>query len=153
MKRADIIAGILGISLCFLIFYITSGFPEDQVVRIGPAFFPRLLAVGLGIFSAILLLSACIRKHAETHEGFSIKDRGVQRGIISVGATVIYCLLFDYLGFITCTIIYLIFLMLLLKDRKYLQIASTSITATIAVFFIFKVLLNITLPMGSLYGF
>lgn len=153
MKRADIIAGILGIALCFLIFYITTSFPEDQVVSVGPAFFPRLLAAGLGIFSAILLLNACTREHLETHSGFSIKDRGIQRGIISVGATVLYCLFFEYLGFITCTIIYLIFLMLLLKDRQYIQITITSITVTIAVFFIFKVVLNITLPMGTLYGF
>ena len=153
MKRADIIASLLGIALSFLIFYITSSFPEDQVVRVGPAFFPRLLAAGLGIFSAILLLSACTREHLETHAGFSFKNRGIQRGIISVGATVIYCLFFEYLGFITCTIIYLIFLMLLLKDRQYIQITITSITVTIAVFLIFKVLLNITLPMGTLYGF
>lgn len=153
MKRADIIASILGFGLCFTIFYITASFPEDQVVRVGPAFFPRLLAAGLGVFSTILLLSALIRKNQESTTSFSFKDRGIQRGIISVGATVIYCLLFDYLGFLTCTIVYLIFLMLLLKDRHYLQITLTSILVTIAVFFIFKVLLNITLPMGTLYGF
>ena len=153
MKRADIIAGILGIALCFLIFYITTSFPKDQVVLVGPAFFPRLIAAGLGIFSAILMLSAYTRKHLETNSGFSFKDRGIQRGIISVGSTVIYCLFFEYLGFITCTIIYLIFLMLLLKDRQYIQIVITSITVTITVFFIFKVLLNITLPMGTLFGF
>jgi putative tricarboxylic transport membrane protein len=153
MKRADIIAGVLGIALCFFIFYITTSFPEDQVVRVGPAFFPRLVAAGLGIFSAILLLTAFTRKHLETHSGFSFKDRGVQRGIISFVATVIYCLFFEYLGFITCTIIYLIFLMLLLKDRQYVQLTIISITVTITVFFIFRILLNITLPMGTLYGF
>lgn len=153
MKRADIIAGILGISLCLLVFYVTASFPEDQVVIVGPAFFPRLLAAGLGFFSVILLLTACRRKYLESHSGFSFKDRGTQRGIISVGATVIYCFFFEYLGFIACTIIYLIFLMLLLRDRQYIQIVITSITVTITVFFIFKMLLNITLPMGTLYGF
>lgn len=153
MKRADIIAGILGLALCFLVFYLTASFPEDQVVSVGPAFFPRLLAAGLGIFSAILLLTACTRKHIETHSAFSFKDPGIQRGIISVAATVVYCLFFEYLGFITCSIIYLIFLMLLLKDRRYVQIAITSILTTIAIFFIFNVLLDITLPMGTLYGF
>jgi len=153
MRRADIIAGILGIALCFLIFYLTSTFPEDQVVSVGPAFFPRLVAAGLGIFSAILLLRACTHKYLETHSGFSFKDREIQRGIVSFGATVIYCLFFEYLGFITCTIIYLIFLMLLLKDQHYVQLTITSIAVTIAVFFIFRILLNITLPLGTLYGF
>jgi putative tricarboxylic transport membrane protein len=153
MKHADIIGGMLGIILSFLIFYIASGFPEDQVVRVGPAFFPKLVAVGLGIFSVILLISAYTGNQVETNPGFSIKDPGIQRGIISAGATIIYCLLFEYLGFIVCTFIYLSFLMILLKDRQYIQIAITSITVTAVVYFIFKVLLNITLPSGSLYGF
>lgn len=153
MKRADIVAGILGLCLSLVIFYLTASFPEDQVVRVGPAFFPRLLAAGLGIFSAILLVSAFLKTNQTTASGFSLKDPGIRRGIVSVAATVLYCYLFEYLGFITLTIIYLIFLMLLLKERHYLQIASTSIGVTIAVFFIFKVLLNITLPMGAVYGF
>ena len=153
MKRADIVAGLLGLGLSLLVFYLTASFPEDQVVRVGPAFFPRLLAAGLGLFSSILLVSAFFQKTTAVHPGFSLKDPGVQRGIISVGVTVIYCFLFDYLGFITCTIIYLLFLMFLLKERKYIQMAVISISVSVVVFFIFKVLLNITLPMGTLYGF
>jgi putative tricarboxylic transport membrane protein len=153
MKRADIVAGILGLCLCALVFYLTASFPEDQVVRVGPAFFPRLLSAGLGIFSAILLVSAFFKANAASESGFSLRDPGIRRGIVSVVATVIYCYLFEYLGFITLTIIYLIFLMLLLKERHYFQIVSTAIGVTIAVFFIFEGLLNITLPMGAVYGF
>lgn len=153
MKRADIIAGVLGLGLCVFVFYLTASFPEDQVVRVGPAFFPRLLAAGIGIFSVILLISALFQKAVETQSGFSLKDPGIQRGIISVAATVIYCFVLDYLGFIACTIIYLLFLMFLLKERKYVQMVITSISVSVVVFYIFKVLLNITLPMGTLYGF
>lgn len=153
MKRADIIASILGLALCLYIFYTTAGFPEDQVVRVGPAFFPRLLAAGLGFFSFILLVSAFTRQYREKHTNFSLKDRGTQRGIISVGATVLYCFFFDSLGFITCTIVYLLFLMALLKERKYIQMTITAVVITIAIFFIFNGLLNITLPMGTFYGF
>lgn len=153
MKRADIIAGVLGLGLCLFVFYLTASFPEDQVVRIGPAFFPRLLAAGIGIFSVILLVSALFQKTVETQSRFSLKDTGIQRGIISVAATVIYCFVLDYLGFIACTIVYLLFLMLLLKERKYVQMVITSISVSVVVFYIFKVLLNITLPMGTLYGF
>ena len=152
MKRADIVAGFLGLGLCFFVLYLTAGFPEDQVVRVGPAFFPRLLAVGLGLFSLVLLVSALFQKAAEGEAGFTLKDPGIQRGIISVAATVLYCFVLDYLGFIACTIVYLLFLMFLLKERKYLQMAVTSISVSVVVFFIFKVLLNITLPMGTLYG-
>ena len=153
MKRADIVASILGIVLSLFIFYLTSGFPEDQVVRVGPAFFPNLVAAGLGIFSALLLLNALTRKYIDGDQSFSFKNRGIQRNIISVTATIVYCLLFEVLGFITCSILYLIFLMILLKDRQYIQIAITSVTVTIAVFYIFKVLLNISLPMGTIYGY
>lgn len=153
MKRADIIAGILGLALSGYIFFVTAGFPEDQVVRVGPAFFPRMLAAGLAIFSLILLFNAIIRRQQESDTHFSLKDPGTRRAIISLAATIIYCLCFDLLGFITCTIIYLLFLMLLLKERRYVQMTITALVVTMVVFFIFKVLLNITLPMGTLYGF
>jgi len=152
MKRADIIGGILGLAFSALVFYLTASFPEDTIVSIGPAFFPRFIAAGLAVFCVIQIGSALSSCQMEAGT-FSFKDHGIQRATTSVGATVIYCLFFEYLGFITCSIIYLVFLMLLLKDRKYVQIVLSSCAVTIVVFYIFKVLLNITLPAGTLYGF
>lgn len=155
MKRADIIAGSLGIALAVYVLIVTASFPEDQVVRVGPAFFPRMLAIGLLAFSLLLIVSAFFKNYTEKRDGsrLSLKDKGIQRAAIALVATILYCLGFEYFGFFTCSIVYLLFLMFLLKDRKYLQMVLTSVIVTAAVFVIFRTFLNITLPLGTLYGF
>ena len=155
MKRADIIAGLLGLALAVYVFVVTGSFPEDKVVLMGPAFFPRMLASGVAVFSLVLLGSAFIKRYSEKEKnlGLSFRNKGLQRAAMSLAATLLYCLGLEYLGFFVCSVIYLIFLMFLLQDRKYLQMALTSIIVTVVVFIVFRSFLNITLPLGTLYGF
>lgn len=156
MRQADITAGVLGLLLATAVFYITASFPEDQVVLVGPAFFPRLLAAGLALFSAMLIGAALLGRptagtSADAAEPASAS--GTIRGLSAFAATVGYCAVLEWLGFIPCTVVYLIFLMRLLGDRNTLQVSGVAIGVTGGIFFIFKTLLNITLPMGALYGF
>ena len=155
MKRADIIAGILGIAFAAYVLVATASFPEDQVIRVGPAFFPRLLAFSLLAFSLLLLVSAFFKSYTEKSDEVRIswRDKGLQRAAVSLVATILVCIGLEYLGFFVCSITYLLFLMFLLKDRNYLQMVLTSIIVTAAVFLIFRSFLNITLPLGTLYGF
>ncbi|NLW25318.1 MAG: tripartite tricarboxylate transporter TctB family protein [Clostridia bacterium] len=150
MKKADIIAGILGILLSFYIFMESAKFPEDNVLLMGPSFFPRILAVLMLIMSIALIVIALMGKSAKTAEKLDIRDPGIQRSIIALVATVIYLLLFKRLGFILDSILYLMFLMYLLKLRNYVQMVLVSIGVSVAVYFIFKVGLSITLPLGIL---
>lgn len=150
MKKADIIAGVLGILLSFYIFMESAKFPEDNVLLMGPSFFPRILAVLMLIMSITLIVIALMGKSAKTAEKLDIRDPGIQRSIIALVATVIYLLLFKRLGFILDSILYLMFLMYLLKLRNYVQMVLVSIGVSVAVYFIFKVGLSITLPLGIL---
>jgi len=150
LKKADIIAGILGILLSFYIFMESAKFPEDNVLLMGPSFFPRILAVLMLIMSIALIVIALMGKSAKTAEKLDIRDPGIQRSIIALVATVIYLLLFKRLGFILDSILYLMFLMYLLKLRNYVQMVLVSIGVSVAVYFIFKVGLSITLPLGIL---
>lgn len=157
MKRADFIFGISGLVLTGYVWVVAGGFPEDQVVQIGPAFFPRILAVGLGLSSLTLIFQAVVQRHRQSvpEQGprFSLRDPGIQRAGITLTATAVYCLLLETLGFIPLSILYLLLLMLLLKEKKYLQMVLTAISVTGVLYLIFNVFLNITLPLGSLYGF
>jgi len=137
------------------VWVVTGGFPEDQVVQVGPAFFPRILAVGLGLSSLALIFKAYCHCQETPSEGtrFSIHDPGIQRAGIALAATIAYCFLLEPFGFIPISIIYLLLLMLLLQEKKYLQMIVTAVAVTGVLYLVFSLLLNITLPMGSLYGF
>ena len=153
MKRADSIAGLLGLALSIFVIWATSNFPENQMSRVGPAFFPKFLAFGLGFFSLLLLFTAFTQKKTVKVAHLNLKDPGCQRVGIALAATVIYCFVLNYFGFIVSAIIFLLFLMFLLKERRYFQMVTIACIVTGTIFLVFKVFLNITLPMGAIYGF
>lgn len=149
MKKPNIISAAVGIAISLYVIFTSITFPEDHVMKIGPGFFPLLLAILFLIFSIILILKEILsKKSKEEFDKFSFKDPGIIRSLITLGALIVYIILLPYLGFIIDTIILLVFLMLLMKYKKYLIIGVTSVGVSFAVFFIFEKLLNITLPMG-----
>ncbi|MFZ5945341.1 MAG: tripartite tricarboxylate transporter TctB family protein [Bacillota bacterium] len=150
MKRADIIASLIGVSLCGYVFWASGKFPEDNVLLLGPSFFPRLLAWALFFMSIVLLVKALMGKSMESKEKFDIKDPGIQRAGIALLATIVYIFTLDFLGFIIGSTIYLVFLMYLLKLRSYGRMFLISLSVTFIVFAVFRVFLHITLPLGFL---
>lgn len=150
MKIPDIIAGILGLIISAYVIYTAHFFPEDNVLLLGPSFFPTVLAAGLGLFSLLLLTAALRDKSRPSTDPFDIKSPGVQRACISLAAAIVYCALFSTLGFILTSVAYLFGLMFLLKRRDYLKMAAVSIGVTLLVYGIFNKLLDISLPAGFL---
>jgi len=132
------------------VFMATAQFPQDNVLLLGPSFFPRLLAVGLLIMSILLLIKALMGRSMQSNDKFDIKNPGTQRAGIALLATIVYCLVLPYLGFIIDSVLYLIFLMYLLKQRSYLKMVIISLGVTFMVYAVFRMALNITLPLGLL---
>ncbi|MBT5186698.1 MAG: tripartite tricarboxylate transporter TctB family protein [Kordiimonadaceae bacterium] len=153
MKRINIIFGIIGLVISACVFYMLNSFPEGQPGEVGADFFPYILAYGLGISSLVLVLQSVNRKALEPAEPFNIFEAGIQRAGISLVATIIYCLAMDSLGFLFCTMVYLPLMMFLLKERKYFKMILVSGAITITVFLVFSSFLNITLPLGTIYGY
>jgi putative tricarboxylic transport membrane protein len=153
MKRIDIIFGLIGLVLSASVFYMLDSFPEGQPGEVGADFFPYILALGLGGSSLTLVLQSLFREASDDAEPFNTFSTNIQRSGISLIATVIYCLVMDSLGFILCTMIFLPLMMLLLKERKYFQMIIVSGAITATVFIVFSSFLNITLPLGTIYGY
>jgi len=148
LKKGNIIFGFIGIALSIYIFWNTSYFPSDNIMNVGPSFFPRILASGLLIFSFILIIQNIFSKNSTQEVRFNIKDKGVQRVAISLIITVIYGFVMNYFGFIITTILYLVSLMFLLKLRSWIRMLIVSTGVSLTIFTIFKTFLNISLPTG-----
>ena len=153
VKSVNIIFGSLGLALAGAVIYLLGSFPEGQPGEVGADFFPSFIAYGLGVSSLILIVASVLKKVSEEAEPFDLRDKGIQRAGIMLAATIIYCLAMDRFGFIICTVLYLLLMMLFLKERKYFQVTIIAGAITATVFLVFSVFLNITLPMGSILGF
>jgi putative tricarboxylic transport membrane protein len=152
MKKANIVAAIIGMGLSAAVFIVTLGFRKFRNVPVGPEFFPRWLAIGLFVCSAALLVQA-LRMTGDSHAPtLSLFDKGMQRLLAGVAIIGLYAFLWNSLGFVIATPLGLFGLMFLLGLRRYRVMIAFSFGAMIVIFCAFRYLLGIDMPLGILYG-
>jgi len=150
VKRIDIISGIIGILIGGYVLITSRSFPEDVVMKIGPAFFPEILAGGLILFSALLILQALLGKSIGEAEKLSIHRKGTQRILWALAGMIAYCAVLKPVGFIIATIPFIMFYMFLLGDRKWLSYLWVPAAITLGVYLVFEKVLVLSLPAGLL---
>jgi hypothetical protein len=128
MKKADIVGGLIGILIGLYAIWEGTKMPEDLVMKIGPSFFPNILAGFLILFSAILIVNAL---------------RGKSKGEVAP-------LRIDPLGFLLTSIIFLTFMMWIMGNRKPIALAIAPTVITLAVWLVFEKVLNLSMPAGIL---
>lgn len=147
MRRADFAIG-LGL-LAFAAFYfqqsfaITRGFASD---RLGPAFFPRLLAGTLAALAITLIVRAVSGRSDPTRPP-PIRG-GVFAGIMAL--TVVYALLMPRMGFVLATAVLLGVVIWLLGLRRLTVLAAAAVGMTLVLYVVFGRALHVLLPMGPL---
>jgi putative tricarboxylic transport membrane protein len=154
VKKANIIAAIIGMGFSSAVYIATLGFRKFRNVPIGPEFFPRWLAIALFICSAALLIQAIRVKPAGDRPAPTLGffDKGIQRLLIGVGIIVVYAVSWNFLGFVIATPLGLFAFMFLLGLRRYRVMVAFSLGAMIVIFCAFRYLLGIDMPLGVLYG-
>ena len=150
MKVADIIGGVVGILIGLYAIWEGTNMPPDLIMKVGPSFFPTVLAGLLIIFSVASIIFALRGKSKGSVEPLRLSDKGVQRGLITLAATIIFCAVLEPLGFIPSAILFLALMMLLMGNRKPLQLIIAPVLVTFSIWLIFEKLLNLSLPAGVL---
>jgi hypothetical protein len=150
MKTADIVGGLVGILIGVYAIWEGTNMPPDFIMKVGPSFFPTILASLLIVFSAASIVFALLGKSKGSVEPIRLSDKGVQRGIITLLATIVFCAILDPLGFIPTAIIFLAFMMLLMGNRKPKQLLIAPPLVTLAIWLIFEKALNLSMPAGIL---
>lgn len=152
MKKANLIVGFLCILLGGYVCITAAGFPENRsAVDPGSAYFPTVMAVFVIVLSAVLIVRTLMGKGADIDQTISITP-GIKRAALGVVLFTVYCFLFKPLGFILDSIALCFLGMLLLQNRKYIQITIISVVASVGIYLIFARLLGAKLPAGVLRG-
>lgn len=156
MKKTETIASIIGLFLCLATYWGTLYLPKFPTPFAGPEFFPRLLAILLGVLSLVLLARALRRKEGSPEENTEESAPPGQpvfwRMVLAMGVSVIYFLTLSIFGFLICTFSYFAFLMLLMQSKKKILRTIIWSAATTAVTYVgFGMVLRATLPIGSIF--
>ena len=153
MKKANIVVGFLGILLGGYVIYTSSGFPENlSAVDPGSAYFPTLIGYFVIVLFLILIALSLMGKGADINEVLQITP-GIKRAGLGIMLFAAYCVLFKPLGFILVTVVFSYICMLLLQNRKYIQMLIVSIATSVSIYYVFASLLGAKLPAGLLKAF
>jgi len=149
MRRADLLIGLGLLVFAALYFresfHIVRGFASD---RLGPAFFPRLLAGALATL-AIDLVARAVSGRSDPAPPPPVRAATLA-GVI--GVTALYVLVLPRVGFLLGTPPLLGAVIWLMGLRDWRGLLGTAVGATLVLYFVFGRFLHVLLPPGLLGG-
>ena len=157
MKKENLVSGALVVLFGIYVFWTATNFGLKGLSPdpLGPAFFPKVLGIGL-IGLGLLLMLIAIQKNEEVVE--EEQEKQEQKGqfltkgntkillIIALGILYVYLLL--KIGFVLDTLIFILAVMFITGERLWWKIAVSSLTISFGLFFLFKYVLKVMLPLG-----
>jgi putative tricarboxylic transport membrane protein len=151
MKIHDSLNGALLLAFAIAVYWHTLGFPEVPGDPVGPALFPRVIAIGMGLCGIVLVVRGLLARGAAWVE---VPDWIRRPGLIGAFLLVILGLLVAYLfldrlGFLVVAPVLLLALMLALRVSAVAAI-PVAIGASLLIHTIFYKGLGVPLPWGLL---
>ena len=160
----DILISVLMLAFGSYVVYEASTYPDySKITPVSSDVFPRIMGITIIICSSIVLIKAlyklCFSKDKEKYReqdaqlAKSIKEKFVEnkRNLpAAVGIPVLmlaYALLLNKVGFEILSVLFLLFSMLLCRERRPIRLILVPILGTAAMYFVFHVLLRIMVPM------
>ena len=141
-NRERLIA-LLCLAFAAFIWIVAGTYPVSFIDSVGPAKYPRLLAILIAIPSLILFIGA---KEAEPIKG----NKEFKALFYLIGCIIVYLVLFNLIGFILATALFLLALTLYFDRRELrtrLRIAIPySVGFSVLMYFFFAKLLGVLLP-------
>ena len=153
MRVNDIVLGLGSIIIGGIIYFLTIGFPAlKEGGWIGPALFPRILALLFALFGGILTVQGLLQRApapSDTSGGTLGSRRSVINALFLFGAIIFYILASEYLGFLITGFLILIVMMFQLKVRIKVSLPA-SLILVVGIYYLFAKILRVPLPYGIL---
>lgn len=127
----DVLSGLLFIVLAAIFALETRELPMGTAIRMGPGYFPLLLA-GLLALLGLIVLANGLRFHAEVPHGLALKDVAWRGLLVVTGAVIFFGLAVRPLGFLP-TLAITVFASAA-ASRKFHLLVAGAITLAMVVF-------------------
>jgi len=99
-NEKDFWSGVMFAAFGLAVLAIARHYPFGTTTRMGPGFFPMVLAAVLAVFGVILVVRACLAKRRDRIVGVALKPL-----LLVIAATVLYGALVEEAGFIAVTFV------------------------------------------------
>ena len=152
MKINDAVFGLLLLVLGAAVLAVVQGFPKIPGQQVGPALFPGLIAAGLCVCGALLLVNGLRTRAAVPWLHFDEwirSPRHVLACALVLASVVFYILASERLGFLITAVVVLSALMWVLQVKP-VRAVLIAVVATLVIHTLFYKLLRVPLPWGVL---
>jgi putative tricarboxylic transport membrane protein len=149
MRTTGVISAVTLLGLALTALLEASKLPFGRLGSPQAGFFPLILAVLLAIFSLILMVQAIAgrkEKSWASHGPAAIWKKVV----LAIGALVVFGLLFESLGYILSTFLFIAFLLRAVERQKWSLVVVVACLTSLTTYLVFGLLLNTPLPGGIL---
>lgn len=153
MKKGNIITAVLTIALSIYVIVTCLGYPRAEAYGTGvpgPGLWPGLIAAMM-LLAAICLLIRSLRMKPEDDTPLAMLTDGTKRVYITMAILVVYVAVIGIIGFIPTTIVMLYVFINWFAKRKPVFTLTVSVVSTLAVYCIFKFVLNVPVDFGLIY--
>ena len=155
MKINDALSGAALVALGAVVLWHIQGFPPMPGQKYGPAWFPGLIAIGLIVCGALLVverLRAAAPEPLVVLPDWTRRSRPVASVVSVIAGLVLYVFVVDDIGFhITATALLLVWSRLLGASWRFA--VPVALAATLVIQLSFYKLLKVPLPWGLLERF
>ena len=147
--RSNIAVAAVLLALAGYIFLAAGTLPFGTMRVPQTAFFPRTLAVLLGIMSLILLARALAGREA-LGGGEKIETQGWIRIAVTLMTLAGFALALEHLGFLLTTFLLMISLLRAIEAQSWRKVVVVALATALISYAIFSLLLGVPLPAGLL---
>jgi len=149
MGRSGVISALTLLALALAALLEAGKLPFGTLSSPQPGFFPLILAIFLAFFSVLLLAQEIPQTDGET--GALLGGVALWKRIgLAVGALVAFGLLFETLGYLLSTFLFMVFLMRAVERQKWWLVVVVAFCTSLVTYLLFGLLLNTSLPAGIL---
>ena len=151
MKKKPFSELVIGLACIVLgvVVFIAAGNLQTVRLGIGPAGFPKFIAIVLAVLG--LAQTATALSTGVKAPEFNVDKKAASLFAAAVAMSVAYVLLVDQLGFILLTPLLLIGLMLLFGERSIVKMLIIAAVTTACIWLLFTKVFLIFLPVGRLF--
>lgn len=148
--KNDKVCGLIGMLIAGALLFASIDIGKIENQTIGADFVPKLVGVLLFVLSGILFLNGMKSSSQPSKDSFPRNYKGT---LLMVFLLILYVLMFDVLGFIVSSMIYLFAALLLLtkpSEVDYKKFVAISVVGAIVIDLLFTQVFGINLPAGLL---
>jgi putative tricarboxylic transport membrane protein len=152
VKLNDAIFGLVLLALGSAVLFAIQGYPKIPGQPVGPALFPGLIACGLCVTGAMLVVRGW--RERAGHRWLAWEDwvhspRHIVALVVLIGSVVFYIEASNWLGFLPVAVLILLSMFLVLRVPLP-RAVLIAVVATLLIHFAFYKLLRVPLPWGLL---